>query len=370
MPQDEPPPSGPAATAAARPPERLAFDIALHLGVIGVFAYLVFDLVRPFGPLLIWAVIVAAALHPAYLWLAARLGGRGGLAAALVTAAALLVMLGPVATLAASLVQSAEWLIAEDPRRRGAPACPAAAAARPARVGPAIKSNWELATSNLEAFIHRYAGALLGAGERAVWPALRVADGAATFFAAVALSGLLHVHAGALAAALRRFTGQALGARNARFVDVGSATIRNVARGVIGVAVIQALLIGVGLIVAGVPAAGVLTLACLVLAIVQIGALPIVVPVVIWAWFMTRDGTSAALLAALPAAGGADRRAAEAADARQGADHAAARHRRGRDRRGGGLRADRALPRADPARDRLRAAQGRALRRRARRACE
>ena len=52
---------------------------------------------------------------------------------------------------------------------------------------------------------------------------------------------------------------------------------------------------GVGLIVAGVPAAGLLTLAALVLAIIQAGVWPVVVPVAAWAFF-TRDMGSAALL--------------------------------------------------------------------------
>lgn len=297
MPQDEPPPPA----AHVRPPERLALDIALHLGAIGLFAFLVLDLIRPFGVLLIWSVIIAAILHPIYLWLAARLG-RPRLAAALVTLGALVVMLGPVAMLTTSLIQSAEWII---PRVRSGelhlPPPPQMLIDLPA-VGPAIRSNWELATSNLDGFLTRYGSTLLGAGERAIRPTIRVAEGTLTFFTAVALSGLLHVHAGAAAAALRRYTGQVLGAHNARFVDLASATIRNVARGVIGVAVIQALLIGVGLMVAGVPAAGALTLAAMVFAIVQIGAMPIVLPVIAWAWF-TRDTSSAALLTAylLPA---------------------------------------------------------------------
>ena len=291
MPQDEPP------AAEVRPPERLAVDIALHLGAIALFVFLVLDLIRPFSALLIWSVIVAAALHPIYSWLADRLGGRRRLAATLVTLATLLVVLGPVAMLSASLVGSGEWVIQQF-RSGGVqlPQPPEALLDLPG-VGPAIRSNWELATSNLEGFLARYGPTLLGAGERAILPTIRFAEGAFTFFAAVALSGLLHIHGEKAAVALRRFTGHALGPRNARFVDIASATIRNVARGVIGVAVIQALLIGVGLIVAEVPAAGILTLVCLVLAIVQIGVLPVVVPVMVWAWF-TRDGSSAALLSA------------------------------------------------------------------------
>ena len=90
-----------------------------------------------------------------------------------------------------------------------------------------------------------------------------------------------------LVAGFRLFARRVIGSRGSGFVDLAGATIRNVARGVIGVAIIQALMVGLGLIVAQVPAAGLLTLAVLVLAILQIGSAPVVLPTLIWAWFAT-----------------------------------------------------------------------------------
>ena len=49
--------------------------------------------------------------------------------------------------------------------------------------------------------------------------------------------------------------------------DLAIATIRNVAKGVLGVAIIQALLSAIGLVLVGVPAAGIWTFAVLMLAI-------------------------------------------------------------------------------------------------------
>ena len=94
---------------------------------------------------------------------------------------------------------------------------------------------------------------------------------------------------------MRAFAERVVGPRGSAFVDLAGVTIRNVARGVIGVALIQALLIGFGLIVAEVPAAGLLTLAVLVLGILQVGAAPVVIPLLIWVW-ATRDTTPALLL--------------------------------------------------------------------------
>lgn len=303
MPDPLPPPSPAPRPAPERPPERLAFDIALHIGLIALLAYLAVSLLWPFGRLVVWTVVIAATLHPAYLWLVRRLGGRRGIAAALTTAGALVVVLGPIAMLSVSLVASVEWVVARV--RAGnfrLPDPPSQITELPAGIGAAITSNWDLATTNLEAFLARYNHALLGAGEYAALPALHLASGLLIFIFAVLLSGLLLIPGQALGAAAREMTGRLIGPRNERFIDIAGATIRNVARGVVGVGVIQALVVGIGLIVGGVPAAGLLTLAALVLSITQIGAWIVTLPIIAWAWF-TRDAGSAALLTAwlLPA---------------------------------------------------------------------
>ena len=76
---------------------------------------------------------------------------------------------------------------------------------------------------------------------------------------------------------------------------LAGATIRTVAQGVIGVAVLQSLFAGAGLKVAGVPHAGVLAFAVLVLGIVQIGSAPILFPVIIWVW-MAKEAGAAVLI--------------------------------------------------------------------------
>ena len=73
------------------------------------------------------------------------------------------------------------------------------------------------------------------------------------------------------------------------------ATIRAVALGVIGVAAIQALLIGLALLIAGIPVAGVLAIIALVLGIAQVPALVVTLPVIIYIW-ASGDYSSAAAI--------------------------------------------------------------------------
>ena len=67
-------------------------------------------LLRPFLPIFLWSVVLTVAFYPAFDWLRRRLGGRGWLAAVLVTAAGLAVVLGPTTVLISSLIHSLEAL--------------------------------------------------------------------------------------------------------------------------------------------------------------------------------------------------------------------------------------------------------------------
>jgi len=73
-------------------------------------------------------------------------------------------------------------------------------------------------------------------------------------------------------------------ARGEEFTKLSTATVRAVASGVIGIACIQALIIGVLLMIASVPFAGVLAVVVLVFGVAQLPALLVTLPVIAWIW--------------------------------------------------------------------------------------
>ena len=73
-------------------------------------------------------------------------------------------------------------------------------------------------------------------------------------------------------------------------------TIRSVARGIIGVALIQSILAGLGFLAVGLPAAGLLALVCLLLAIIQLPVGLVLVPTAIYG-FTAFDTTTAVIFA-------------------------------------------------------------------------
>ena len=72
------------------------------------------------------------------------------------------------------------------------------------------------------------------------------------------------------------------GERGGEFTDVTEITIRNISKGVLGVAAIQSLFLGLIFVLAGVPYAGLWALICLILAIIQVGPFLVTVPVIIY----------------------------------------------------------------------------------------
>jgi predicted PurR-regulated permease PerM len=85
---------------------------------------------------------------------------------------------------------------------------------------------------------------------------------------------------------VRRFVGRLAGAPGEAVVRLAAQAIRGVALGVVVTAMVQSALGGIGLAVAGVPFAGVLTAVMFLLAVAQVGAVPVLVPAVIWLYWI------------------------------------------------------------------------------------
>ncbi len=94
----------PAEARQARTSEQV-IQIAIRLVLLAGLIYWSFVLLSPFIPILLWSVVLAVALYPAYDWLTVHLGDRPRIAALLITLAVLAVFLGPAAWLGIGLVE-------------------------------------------------------------------------------------------------------------------------------------------------------------------------------------------------------------------------------------------------------------------------
>ncbi|MGH6739690.1 MAG: AI-2E family transporter [Bradyrhizobium sp.] len=267
-------------------------QIAIRLALLAFLIYWSFILLRPFIPILAWAAVLTVALNPAYDWLSAHLGHRPRIAAFITTIVVLAVFLGPATWLGIGLVDGLRNI--SDQLTSGdvaIPSPPDGVRDWPLIGGP-LYNVWETASENLAGAFRQLAPYL----KPLAGPILAIAGSAGTgtlkFLASVFIAGFLLPSGPRLVAAIRTMLIRIVPQRSDDFLALAGATIRTVSQGVIGVAVLQSLLAGIGLKIAGVPHAGVLAFAILVLGIVQIGALPILLPVIIWAWSVKDVGTA------------------------------------------------------------------------------
>ena len=208
-------------------------------------------------------------------------------------------------------------------------------------IGERVHAAWSLASSNLDAAVKRFGPPLLHAAGAIVGRIAGVGFGMLGFAVSVLIAGFLFVPGPRLADGIKTFARRIAADRGASFVDFAGATIRNISRGVIGVALLQALLVGLILALFDVPAAGVVAFIVLIFCIVQVGPVPVLLPVIIWAW-ATKD-TGPALILTLLIFRSRHRQRPEAHPDGARIVHADARHPPRRHRRHRDLRSDRAV---------------------------
>ena len=124
-----------------------------------------------------------------------------------------------------------------------------------------------------------------------------IGGGILAFVAAFIIAGIIMAFGEAGAHAGRAIFARIFGSeRGDEFTVLSVATIRAVAQGVIGIAFIQAILVGLCLLVAGVPLAGLLAVVVLVLGIAQVPALLVTLPAIAYLWMSGDYGTGEAAL--------------------------------------------------------------------------
>ena len=263
-------------------------QLAVRLGLLAFLVYWSFVLVRPFIPILVWSMVLTVALYPPYDWLSMHLGDRPKLAAATITVVILAIIIGPVTWLGFGLVDGLQGFAGQlGAGTLAIPSPPEGVKDWPI-VGAQIYSLWDQASTNLRAALRELAPHLKPLAGPVLAFAGSAGFGTLKFIAAVAISGFLFHYGPRLVAAIRRIQARLITQRSQDFVALAGLTIRTVAQGVIGVAVLQSLLAGIGLKLAGGTHAGALAFAVLILAILQIGSAVVLIPVIIWIW-ATKD---------------------------------------------------------------------------------
>jgi predicted PurR-regulated permease PerM len=276
------------------PSRSTVLDLALQIGLVGFLIYVCSRYISPFSDLLLWSAILAVMLYPLHLRLAVRLGNRWS--ALLIGLVGVGVMLVAMVTLVTSLASSLYSLIVGLQNQSLAVPPPPRWLAELPLVGQKLTEAWALVATNLPAAVAKYGGALSEPAARLVSSAGGLAAGQLSFVLSFGIAAVIVAYGRGAADFARRLLGRFTGSeeRGAHLVTLTAATIRGVAVGVVGVAVIQSLLLAIGFFAIGLPAAGLWTVMLLLLCIVQVPAVLVTLPIIVYVF--AKEATQPAII--------------------------------------------------------------------------
>jgi predicted PurR-regulated permease PerM len=273
----------------AEPTSNASPDLArttFRLLAIGALIVSSFLIVRPFLVASAWAAMIAIATWPLLLRTQAGLGGRRAPAVAVMTLALLLIVLLPfyagITTIVDNVGRFVEWSKTLSTLRL--PELPQWVAALPL-VGSRLAAGWQqLAAASPEEF-----SAHLAPFARivAVWFAGQVGHLGlllVQLLLTVVVVAILYSNGETAARGVVRFARRLAGAQGENAVRLAARAVRAVALGVVVTAIAQSALTGIGLAVVGVPFPAIFTALTFILAVAQVGAMPVLLPATIWVY--------------------------------------------------------------------------------------
>jgi predicted PurR-regulated permease PerM len=261
---------------------RRSVEAAVRIGLVVGLVVWCYYIVKPFVTPVLWAVILAVALFPVFKWLKSKFGGRGGLAAGVLTIVFLGILIVPIALLSTSTIESVQTVTqGVQDGTLAVPPPPDSVAEWPV-VGEKLFLFWTQAADNLQKFFSRYRQQLRPVWAFVVGQAASAGAAALLFVISILIAGLLMAKADGAVAATTAVATRLVGEDGESMVNTAGATIRSVVQGVLGVAIIQSLLSGVGMLLVGVPGAGLWAGLILILAIMQLPPILVLGPVIVY----------------------------------------------------------------------------------------
>lgn len=269
----------------------------LRIGLIIILLMISYDIIKPFTMPILWGAIIAMAAFPLVKWLEPKIGGKRGLASSLVCLSFILILVIPTYSLTDAVlggmknlaVQLDEGTLHVPPPNEKVKDWPV--------IGERTHAAWSAANADLEAFAKANADQIKEMSGKVLKRVGSSLMGVLMFVISIIIAGVFMAFAESCGKAAHRFFVRVGGLRpGGEWATMSVATVRSVLQGVVGVAVIQTILITIGLFAAGVPGAPILSAIVLVVCIAQIPALLVLLPIIAYV-FSAADTTTAIIFA-------------------------------------------------------------------------
>ena len=263
----------------------------LVIALIGALLAASFWILRPFLPALIWASMIVIATWPLLLMIEDKVRSRRA-AVIVITGLLVLVFVIPFSLAVGTIVENAPQIgaLGKQLATLEIPPPPDWVERIPL-VGDQAAEVWQKAAATdpgefakrLSPYIKNVAGWLVAQAGSFGMMLIH-------FILTLVLAALLYMNGEQAAVMARRLAHRIAEDRGENSAILAAKSVRAVAQGVVVTALAQSILAGIGLAIVGVPYASLLTAVIFMLTIAQIGAGPILIPVVFWLFWKGSTG--------------------------------------------------------------------------------
>lgn len=270
-------------------------ETAIQIALIALLCLWCFQIAKPFLSPVLWAGIIAIGTYPIFLWLKNKTGLSAGWTATIITLAMLLILITPTVIISGALIENSQTLSEQIENDQLEIPMPPAGVAKWPLIGEKLNKLWTQASQDPKAMLGQYHTELKSFAK---WM-LSIAAGASLniliFIFSIIIAGVFMVSGKGVKDTFIAILDRVAGYRGTELTELSLSTVNSVVTGILGIALIQTLLAGLGFIVMDIPAAGILAFVCLIMAIVQIDILLVLIPLSIYVFSDATTGTGAAI---------------------------------------------------------------------------
>ena len=240
-----------------------------------------FLIIKPFVTLIVWSIILAVALYPVYQkLLKLTKGKKKGLVTSLFILVLLALIVTPTINLTSSLIDSGtEFYVSFQEGSLKVPPPRSEIQDWPV-IGEKLYAAWSAASADLEHFISSYKDEIASSMSWFFGSFTGLLGSVAIGLIALIVSGVFMSSADSGYKAGVQFANRLRPGRGEKFIDMCASTIRSVVKGILLVAIIQAVLAYLGFVVIGLPAASLFAIIVLIFAIMQLPVLIAMIPAI------------------------------------------------------------------------------------------
>lgn len=257
------------------------YDTTVRLFILLLIIAWCLLIMYPFVSIILWSLIFAMALYPLHSKLSQKIGGRPKLTSFIIILLILLIIFLPTSLLVGSLINEVKELKVSYENGALTIPPPTEKVKEWPVIGQKLYDTWQSASVNLGQTIVKHKDQLTEVVSKLAKGILSSAGGLFQIFISFIIAGVLLVFDG-LGESIRKFFRKVAGNKGDEFADTTIKTVGNVVKGVIGVALILALIHGIVFMLAGIPYAGIWTLMIFVLAVLQLPAIFVSLPIIVY----------------------------------------------------------------------------------------